>query len=64
MHTQTLGYWHGGQEESPWNFSNANDPQHNANWEGILAEPDTVEREKKIKEASAYGTCQFFYTAS
>ena len=63
MHTQILGYWYGGQSETPWNFSNANDPQHNANWEGIQTEADPVERERKIKEAFAYGTCQFFYTA-
>ena len=47
----------------PYRFSSANDRQHKANWEGTLAEPDPVEREKLIRDAFRYRTCQFHCTA-
>ena len=58
-----LKYWYGGQKETPWNFSNANNQKYNAMWDAIQVEPDAAKRDKLFKEAFAYGTSQFFYIA-
>ena len=62
--TEVLNFWYGGQASVPWNFSNANDPVFNELMDSVRAEPDMVERDRLLKEAFVYGTCQFFYTAA
>jgi peptide/nickel transport system substrate-binding protein len=63
-HLEVLNFWYGGQASVPWNFANADDPVFNNLMDSIRTEPDMVERDRMFKEAFAYGTGQFFYTAA
>jgi peptide/nickel transport system substrate-binding protein len=56
-------FFTGGQASHEQNFSNVDDPVFNKMWDDIFAEPDATKRSKLMKEAFAYGTCQFWYVA-
>jgi len=60
MPMQVLTYHYGGQEETPWNYSNVDDPFFNELIDTIFAEPDPAERDRMTKEANLYGTSQFW----
>jgi len=62
MPTQIMEYWYGGTAVA-WNYGNIDDPVYNKYREDIFAEPSMEERNRMLKEALAYGTCEFYYTA-
>jgi peptide/nickel transport system substrate-binding protein len=60
MPVAVLDHAYGGQKSISWNYGNVDDPVFNKMVDAIRSNPDPAERERLLKEANAYGTCQFF----